>query len=508
MIPLLSCKPEDVLVPPERMRKEFKKESLQELAASFKSIGQKQPGVCIKDAEGHYVLIAGERRLRAAKIAQTEFLFVLEADTDKDYLLEIEAEENLCRVNLTWQEECEAIATRHRVQESRKAKVGQHQSLDDTAMMLDRSRGSVHAAIELDQWAKEFAEIRNAGSKTDAMKVVKRYKAELIRNQMLKGAIENEEQKKGAKVEDDTILVVAGVEIPQKVLLDYNERIIEGSMESTLSRWPDEHFQLVLFDPPWGANLKEIRDSASKEDFEDDPEVFSEKVESWLDLLFHKMAQDSHLYFFFGIRFHELVYSTLEKVGFSTNRLPIIWYKQGQHVTRNPEIWPGRSYEPIAFARKGQRKLVAQGRPDVIITAAPTSTMKQSHPNAKHPDLYLELLERSAYPGDHVLDPMAGSGMVAVACEVYRKAKHLDWYLIEQKASFRELALENVIRGYSKVVNREPIEGRVELTYELPSLTSDFHELEVGSEDWSRFWKEHPEQQDEMLTWRKEGEQL
>jgi hypothetical protein len=130
--------------------------------------------------------------------------------------------------------------------------------------------------------------------------------------------------------------------------------------------------------------------------------------------------------------------------------------------------------------------------------------MQRSHPNAKHPDVYLELLERSTYPGDKVLDPMAGSGMCAVACEVYRKAKYLDWHLIEEKRSFRELALENVIKGYYKIVNREPIEVRPELVFELPPLTEDFKELEPGSADWSRFWKEHPEQQEEMLTWRKE----
>src|SRR5512139_1252640 len=375
-------KPDEIVVPPQRIRKEFKKEGLQELAASFKSIGQVQPGVCARLEDGRYQLVAGERRLRAAKIAQTPFKFVLSESVDEDFLLEIEAEENLCRMNLTWQEENEAIVIRHRVQERRKAKVGERQSLDDTAALVDMSRGKVATALELHEWAKEFAEVKNASTKADAMKVVKRYKAELVRSVMLKNAVESSDAKaaaKGAVTGVGTeMLNVGGTQIPAQILVEYDERVICGSMEEELDRWQDGFFQLVFFDPPWGADLCNIRESPSKEDFEDDPETFCANLRGWLDQLYVKMGPDSHLYLFFGIRFHELVYNALEEVGFSVNRITLIWYKQGAHVTRNPEIWPGRSYEPIAFARKGQRKLISLGAPDVIITPASTPTMKQS----------------------------------------------------------------------------------------------------------------------------------
>src|SRR5512139_3757088 len=220
-------KPDEIVVPPQRIRKEFKKEGLQELAASFKSIGQVQPGVCARLEDGRYQLVAGERRLRAAKIAQTLFKFVLSESVDEDFLLEIEAEENLCRMNLTWQEENEAIVIRHRVQERRKAKVGQKQSLDDTAMLVDMSRGTVATALELHEWAKEFAEVKSAATKADAMKVVKRYKAELARNIMLKSAVATADAKAdavavaaGAKPGEVKVLNVGGVQIPETVLLE------------------------------------------------------------------------------------------------------------------------------------------------------------------------------------------------------------------------------------------------------------------------------------------------
>ena len=63
--------PVDKIVPdPSQPRQEFEPESLARLAQSMKTKGQLQP-VQVKwdEPQGHYVLIAGERRWRAAKLA-------------------------------------------------------------------------------------------------------------------------------------------------------------------------------------------------------------------------------------------------------------------------------------------------------------------------------------------------------------------------------------------------------------------------------------------------------
>ena len=514
LMEILQCNAEEIVVPSDRVRKEFNKEKLQRLAASYTRIGQLQPGVCVRDINGRFCLVAGERRLRACRIAKHPFHFVLREEADEALLLEIELEENLNREGLAWQEEVEGLGKLHRLREGQKETKGATQSLDDTAMEVERSRASVHRDLELAEWAKEFPEVQEAKTKNEAYKIIKRYKAEIMRNQLLKIAVAKEESVEGELAEETKealaeVIVVAGTAIPKGTLLEYDRRTIHGEMETELAKFPDGHFGLMAFDPPWGGNLSQIRDKPpSKEDFDDEPDIFLDNIEQWLRLLYQKMAENSHLYLFFGIRFHEAVFATLERVGFSVNRIPLIWYKQGSHVTRNPELWPGRSYEPIAFARKGAKKLITLGAPDVIITPAPTPQMKGIHPNAKHPDVYLEILKRSAYPGDKVCDPMSGSGMFGVSCEVYRAAKHLDWTLIERELVFRELGLENVIKGYSKVLNREPIERPREITeYEIPEVAEDFHDLEIGGADWMRFWKVYPEKQDEMLEWRKSKEE-
>jgi len=328
-------------------------------------------------------------------------------------------------------------------------------------------------------------------------------------------------------------------------------------MEVVLANYPDEYWDIVIFDPPWRVGLDSVRKKGGgTDDFEDqimEVKEFAVELGDWLSLLYKKMAKDSHLYLFFGIgnetkdtEEEDLlllgpVYSTLRKVGFTVNGIPIIWYKQGAHVTRNPDIWPGRSYEPIAFARKGNKRIARPGSPDVIITPAPSPLMKQSHPSAKHPSIMVELLERSALPGDKVLDPMCGSGMTGVACEVLSPKCKLDWLMIEEKENFRLLSLANVIRGYSRIVNvqrtevertsmfficrecgetdsEDKLSRTIDNTEFCPKCQSgdihfssspvvgSFKELEIGSDEWKLYWKTHPKDQEEMLNWRKEKE--
>ena len=128
--------------------------------------------------------------------------------------------------------------------------------------------------------------------------------------------------------------------------------------------------------------------------------------------------------------------------------------------------------------------------------------MKQNHPHAKHPDIYLEILKRSALPGETVLDPMCGSGMLGVAAEVYRRAKKLDWWMIEQDPAFRALALANTLRGYPEVVKREPV-VEVETPYlDANPIPEDFRKIEPGTEMWKRYWDANEDKQKEMLQWQ------
>ena len=85
---------------PYQPRKNFNEESLNELAESIKNYGVFQPIIVKKSIKG-YDLIAGERRVRASKLAGLETIPAIVKDFSDELMREIALLENLQRENLT-----------------------------------------------------------------------------------------------------------------------------------------------------------------------------------------------------------------------------------------------------------------------------------------------------------------------------------------------------------------------------------------------------------------------
>ena len=85
---------------PYQPRKTFNDEALKELAESIKNYGVFQPIIVKKSLKG-YDLIAGERRVRASKLAGLEKIPAIIKDFSDELMREIALLENLQRENLT-----------------------------------------------------------------------------------------------------------------------------------------------------------------------------------------------------------------------------------------------------------------------------------------------------------------------------------------------------------------------------------------------------------------------
>ena len=94
---------------PMQPRKTFEERDLEDLAASIRSHGILQPLTVRRTAAG-WELVAGERRLRAAKLAGLETVPCLEAEADDRTSALLALVENLQRKDLHYLEEAEAIA--------------------------------------------------------------------------------------------------------------------------------------------------------------------------------------------------------------------------------------------------------------------------------------------------------------------------------------------------------------------------------------------------------------
>jgi ParB family chromosome partitioning protein len=116
---------------PYQPRTVFEDKALHELAASIKEHGVFQPIIVKKSIKG-YEIIAGERRVRASKLAGRETIPALIRNLNDEQMMEIALLENLQRENLSAIEEAKAYKSMldklHLTQEQLSVKVGKSRS--------------------------------------------------------------------------------------------------------------------------------------------------------------------------------------------------------------------------------------------------------------------------------------------------------------------------------------------------------------------------------------------
>ncbi len=125
--------PIDVIAPnPFQPRREFQPHELEELAASIREKGVMQPIIVRPKADGQYELVAGERRLRASKLAGLGQIPAIIRDISDRDSMEMALIENIQRADLNPVEEARAyqqlMLQFQLTQEEMAAKVGKDRS--------------------------------------------------------------------------------------------------------------------------------------------------------------------------------------------------------------------------------------------------------------------------------------------------------------------------------------------------------------------------------------------
>lgn len=441
-----------VIILPNRQRQEFEPEALQELKVSIEDRSLMHPPVLRKptaldvekfptiDFAGCMILVAGERRLKAIdEIFELggEFncdgrLFSADQElipyTDLGELGHLEAEEaeldeNLKRRDLTWQEHAAAVKRLHDLRQAQRVEVniklldeGQNpvtlpepHTIADTAEELtgrrdgsyqDQVRKEIIVAKHLDNPA-----IAKAKSADEAFKILKR-EEERVKNVELARVI-------GATFNAD-----------MHMLLNRNCLEYMAEQAELIQTHPEEAFDVILTDPPYGMGADEFGDGAGKlsgieHHYDDSYESWKKLMygpHGWCNLSFQICKPQAHAYVFCDIdRFHELK-AWMQAAGWYVFRTPLINHKMNSGRVPLPDRGPRRQYEIILYAIKGN-KPTTHIYPDVISTSADESL---THGAQKPVALYQNLLQRSVRPGDRVFDAFAGSGTIFEAAHGYK----------------------------------------------------------------------------------------
>lgn len=415
-IPLSSIK-----VAPNRQRREFKREAINELAESIRTTraGLLSPLVVrSSDDDDDWILVAGERRLRAISeiyalggrihhggelVPESEVPVVEVGELSPLDAWEAELEENIRRVDLTWQERATATASLMELRRTQASEAGTTPPvIADIAAELQGTRTQIaaHQATQKELVVSRFLddpEVRAAATLSEAYKILK---------------------KKDTAREHAELAQIVG-----RSYSSASQTLLNEDSLAWLATCPPASFEIILTDPPYGMGADEFGDSgvgasASAHFYKDDYETWVSIMSVLPAALFRAAAESAHAYLFCDIdRFPELR-QRMSQAGWRVHRTPIVWHNPDGFRVPWPDAGPQRKYELILFAVKGPRKVNAIA-PDVLTHRKDPAL---GHPAQKPVGLLLDLLRRSARPGDRVLDPFVGSGSTLEACHQLKLA--------------------------------------------------------------------------------------
>ena len=394
-----------ILITAGRQRQMFDPQAMSELCETITARGLMHPIVLRETPEG-YVLVAGERRLRAIRDmrmlgGQLKFNGNIVPDGEIPYVTlgqltplqaeEAELEENLHRKDLTWQENSAAMAKLHSLRSRQAQAEGRVHTVADTALETKgRSDGGYQAAVRKDLVVARYLhnpEVAKAKTADEAFKIIKRQE-ETQRNLALAAEV--------------------GKTFNQSVHELHNTNCLSWMRAAEANQ-----FDAILTDPPYGMGADEFGNAAGKlqgieHHYKDDLESWRELMGEWCALAYRVAKPQAHAYVFCDLdNFHELK-RMMTQAGWWVTRTPFICTKPNSGRVPHPEHGPRRQWEMILYAIKGKKNTTGI-YPDVITTMADPN---MSHGAQKPVALYIDLLKRSVRAGDTVLDSFAGSGTI------------------------------------------------------------------------------------------------
>lgn len=401
----------DITIAPNRQRREFDPEALTDLGNSISQVGLLHP-IVLRETPLGFVLVAGERRLRALEtiwllgdgvrhngrnFAPYEVPYVTLGELTPLEAEEAELDENLKRRDLTWQERAEALGRLHDLRTKQAIAAGESQTISDTLDEIETVNYSVDRQAILIAKHLDNPAVAEAPSIKDAFKILKR----------------EEERKKNN-------------ELAEVVGRDFNSSVHSlhhGDCLELLRETPDNTFDVILTDPPYGMNAHQFGDGGGKlqdsvHKYDDSPEAWYELMGKFVREAFRIAKPEAHCYIFCDFdRFHDLK-DMMDNAGWDVFRTPLIVHKLGSGRVPRPEHGPRRQWEMCLYAIKGDKQVTG------IFSDVIPCTLEENltHGANKPVELYVNLLRRSVRPGDKVLDAFAGSGTIFPAaheCKVY-----------------------------------------------------------------------------------------
>lgn len=393
-----------------RQRKDLT--DIDKLAASIAETGLINPIVVTQTPDG-IKLIAGERRLTAHKhlgLEEITVQFFSDLDPIQQHLLELE--ENVQRVDLTWQDEVEAVSAYHELR--RKLEPSWNIERTAEALRIDPSYVSRQLLVKrnIDEGVEEviaapkfstacnFAQRREERRKTMA-------KRDLLSD--LTGPAEES---------PDDYLPDAEEAEPSSPTPKRHCNIEQADFTIWSQQVLDEPYNFLHVDFPYGVNAGNTSGQSAAKNFggyADTKDVYDTLLTSFVKNLDNFCAPSAHMMFWFSMDYYEETRLVLKESGWRVDPFPLIWFKSDNTgILPDANRGPRRVYETAFFCTRGDRKIVkAVGN---AVGAGTPSKEDKIHMSQKSRPMLEHFFRMIVDESTRMLDPTAGSAeAVAVA---------------------------------------------------------------------------------------------
>jgi len=408
---------------------------------SFQKYGQMQPIVVTYDEPGApWVLVAGFNRLTAARMLGWEEIEAVDlGEISPLQAKEMELEENVRRTELEWWERAKATAEIHDM----KTEQDPTWTMQQTADMVGVSKSNVSLSKDLVGAMDEDPSLREE---------------ETLRGALRKRKVDRqiEKRKKDISLRENPIQAL----------------IYEGDAAKLIKQEPDERFDAVVTNLPFGVDLKL---KGGETPYFDEEDYIIDLVQHTVTESYRILKPDSWMVAWFDVRkitysnsqLH--LYKVLSSRGWDPNDMTLrdelidsmgltFWMETAgfNYVTLVPSIWakPNKTqgligdphkglitgYEAMVFASKGDAILHKRGRSNLFIFDTPP-TGEKVHPLQMPISLCSEILSMVCLSGSRILDPFAGSGSMGLAA-LERGCEFVGYEIDPDKASNGNLRLQ------------------------------------------------------------------
>ncbi len=387
----------------ERGRQDMSR--VEDIAKSIKKHGLLHPIVVMKKADGGYVLVAGECRLRACVLlGRTTIRATLLEDLTPRQRAILELEENIVRKDLSWPERVRILKRIDDLQREEKGSAlpgpGQEEgwSLKELGQITGLSVPSLSIQINL---AKKLSERPDLAKRVEGMPMT-------VAMKVIDQALEAERVK---RLHDAGRLETSG-------------ELRLGDARELIKELDDESVDLIITDPPYGieglegSGEKSVMSYTTMLDETDNAsiKVVIELMTSLAPEMNRVLKPSGHLYVFFQIRLYKELNDILGKF-FEMSKVPIIWDK-GRAVTPFMGYFYASSHEQVLFGHKPPRKKRLNNPGRDLLLFRPEEVKGRIHPFQKPLELIRYLINQSSNLGETVLDPFVGSGTTVIAAEI------------------------------------------------------------------------------------------